>query len=129
MPIAQALIIDDNANNILVLQQLLRMEGVGSVALASTANLAESLNAYEDIDIVFLDLEMPKADGYKSLPIIRSHPNFRDARVIAYSVHANEIHTALDLGFDGFLGKPLSAELFPDHLARILRGERVRYIP
>ncbi len=30
-----------------------------------------------------------------------------------------------DMGFDGFLGKPLDNARFPDQLARILRGEPV----
>jgi CheY-like chemotaxis protein len=129
MSIAQALIIDDNSNNVLVLQQLLSMENVASTTFPATATFYDQLNAYNQIDIIFLDLEMPKINGYQALEIIRSHPNYQSSRVIAYSVHATELNNALDMGFDGFLGKPLSAEDFPAQLDSILRGERVCYLP
>lgn len=82
-----------------------------------------------DIQVVFLDLEMPAINGYEALPIIKHHPNFAHTPVIAYSVHVSEMQRALDMGFDGFLGKPLSAEAFPDQLQRILNGEQVHYLP
>jgi two-component system cell cycle response regulator DivK len=33
------------------------------------------------------------------------------------------------MGFDGFLGKPINADLFPDQLKRLLDGQAVWYIP
>jgi len=129
MPNAQALIIDDDPNNILVLQQLLGLEDVVSVKVSSTKNLSSQLDAIQNIDIVFLDLEMPTINGYEAISLIKSHPNFNAARVVAYSVHVGELNNALDIGFDAFLGKPLDAEAFPDQLRRILSGERVHYLP
>lgn len=124
-----ALIIDDSPTNILVLQQLLSMEDVASVTLSATRNLASQLNAISDIDVVFLDLEMPVLNGYEALKLIKSHPNFQHARVVAYSVHVSELQNALDFGFDAFLGKPLNAEAFPEYLRRILTGEKVYFLP
>lgn len=129
MPIAQALIIDDQPNNILVLQQLLRMEDVAAVTISSTKDLIFQLNSIKNIDVVFVDLEMPVMDGYKVIEVIRAHPHFGSAKVIAYSVHVTELNNAMNRGFDGFLGKPLDAEAFPEQLARILSGETVLYIP
>jgi two-component system cell cycle response regulator DivK len=44
---------------------------------------------------------------------------------IAYTVHVSEISLAHKHGFDGFIGKPLDSERFPNQLARILSGEHV----
>ena len=129
MPNARALIIDDNSTNILVIQQLLSVEDVASVKVSSTKNLPSQLDSISNIDVVFLDLEMPIVDGYSALTIIKAHPNFKSARVVAYSVHVSELNNALEVGFDGFLGKPLNAEAFPDQLRRILHGEKVYYVP
>lgn len=129
MPAAQALIIDDSPTNILVLQQLLSIEDVASVAISTTRDLAFQLDSITNIQVVFLDLEMPVVDGYEALQTIKDHPNFTNARVIAYSVHVSELNRAMELGFDGFLGKPLSAEAFPNQLARIFQGEQVCYAP
>jgi CheY-like chemotaxis protein len=124
-----ALIIDDNPNNVLVLQQLLSIEGVGSTTFAATDAFAQQMDKCPNLDLIFLDLEMPKINGYQALEVIRSQPRFANTRVIAYSVYATELNNALDMGFDGFLGKPLSAEEFPMHLAQIMQGQRVVYIP
>ena len=129
MPTAQALIIDDTLTNALVLQQLLMMEGVASVTISNTKDFRFQLDSISNIDIVFLDLEMPFVDGYDAIRLIKAHPNFKASKVIAYSVHVSELHNALDMEFDGFLGKPLNAEEFPQQLARILGGEEVWYLP
>jgi CheY-like chemotaxis protein len=87
------------------------------------------LDALRHIDLVFLDLEMPGMDGYQAAALIRAHPHFQRARLVAYTVHISELNAAFDRGFDAFLGKPLNAEAFGGQLARILAGERVWYLP
>lgn len=126
---ARALIIDDDKRNLLVLDQLLRLENVTTFRLASANGLSHQLDSMEGVEVVFLDLEMPGMDGYEALDIIRAHPNARQAKVIAYTVHVSELNRALESGFDGFLGKPVSAEAFPAQLKHILNGERVCYLP
>ncbi|MEM9950289.1 MAG: response regulator [Chloroflexota bacterium] len=123
------LIIDDNQHNILVLEQLLRMEDIQSRRLASTNQLEAKLDEFREVDIVFLDLEMPALNGYEALTVLRDHLVTKNAKIIAYSVHTSQVSTAMARGFDGFLGKPLDAEAFPQQLEKILNGETIRYIP
>ena len=127
MPQPHALVIDDNRHNLLVLEQLLTIEKVTFIKLVDTENLAYKLNDLPDIDIVFLDLELPHINGYEALKIIKAHPNFVGTPIIAYTVHVSEVDVAAANGFDGFLGKPINAEMFPEHLRRILQGEKVWY--
>jgi len=122
-----ALIIDDNANNILVLQQLLTLEGVDSAKLSTANNLLAQLDMLPRIDIVFLDLELPGVNGYEALEILHAHAQTASAKIVAYSVHISELHNVIELGFDGFIGKPLNSESFSDQLWRILNGEKVWY--
>lgn len=128
----RALIIDDQPTNILVLEQLLRIEGVEVVSLQGIQS-AEQLETYLsdllDIRIVFLDLEMPKYNGFDIYKLIRELPNFRDCKIVAYSVHSNELDNVVDSGFDGFIGKPIDADAFPQQLSDILAGIPVSYIP
>lgn len=124
-----ALIIDDNSNNILVIDQLLRIEGVQTKSLRSATSLEVALKELNNIAIIFLDLEMPDLNGYEALSIIKSHPNTQGTTVVAYSVYVSELDNVLEQGFDAFIGKPLDAEAFPNQLERILNGETVRYIP
>ena len=125
----QALIIDDNPHNIVVLSQLLLIEGVIAHQISPALSIGLQLEKMVSVDIIFLDLEMPHVDGYQVLRLIRENEKLARTKVIAYSVHFAELNSTLDLGFDGFLGKPLDAELFPEQLQRILNGERVVYFP
>jgi two-component system, cell cycle response regulator DivK len=129
MSTINVLIIDDHKHNLVVLEHLLRMENVHCTKLSTTANLVNELDQLASIDVVFLDLHMPGVSGYEALKIIKSHRNFTETKVVVYSVYHDELDNALDAGFNGFLGKPLRAEEFPEQFDRIIRGEIVRYIP
>ena len=125
MSIAHALIIDDNAKNVNILARLLEMEGVSSDQLQRVDQLEARLAGVGPADIVFLDLEMPTYNGFAVLAMLRSHPHFAHVPIIAYTVHVSEISVAQQMGFDGFLAKPLDSERFPEQLARLLRGDPV----
>lgn len=121
----QALIIDDNAQNTSILAHLLAGEGITSIVVGHPAKLEAGLNQLTQPIVVFLDLEMPQDNGFDVLKKLRANPMFSHVPIIAYTVHVSEIHVAYEHGFDGFLGKPLDTDKFPDQLARILNGEAV----
>ncbi|MBN1966439.1 MAG: response regulator, partial [Anaerolineae bacterium] len=79
------------------------------------------------LDLILMDIRLPYEDGYQALRKIRSHPRLRETRVVAVTAEASEdeMHKAQQAGFDGFLGKPLDPDRFPDQVRRILRGEGV----
>ena len=118
-----ALIIDDNINNIGVLVELLLMEGINSFTVQKTKNF--STEDIPELDLIFLDLEMPDLNGYEVFEKLKADPRLADVPTVAYSVHTAEINNARKRGFDSFLSKPLSLEDFPKQIARILRGDKV----
>ncbi|KAB2902662.1 MAG: response regulator [Anaerolineae bacterium] len=120
-----ALIIDDNANNVSVLAQLLTKEGAKHTQVSHPNRLESALDNIGKVDVVFLDLEMPGKDGFEVRDLLRANPAFDGVPIVAYTVHISEIDTAYHQGFDGFIGKPLDPDKFPNQLARILRGEGV----
>ncbi len=120
-----ALVIDDNDKNISVLVRLLAREGLNSIRVLNPVQIDDVLATLDRVCVVFLDLEMPRMDGYEILARLKADPRFADVPVVAYTVHTSEINTAHKRGFNGFLGKPLDPDRFPDQLARILRGEPV----
>jgi two-component system cell cycle response regulator DivK len=122
---SHALIIDDNAKNANVLATMLNQEQVTSTQLLNPYDLDTVLDTLREIAVVFLDLEMPGIDGYDVLKKLKANERFNAIPIIAYTVHISEIHAALQSGFNGFLGKPLNADKFPQQIARILRGEPV----
>ncbi len=123
--VKRALIIDDNRLNVDVLVHLLKGQGIDSQAVLHPRNLAAVLEEEVDYQVIFLDLEMPFMDGFEVLARLKSDGRFAGVPIVAYTVHVSEIHVAHDHGFDGFLGKPLDSDRFPEQLERILNGESV----
>jgi two-component system, cell cycle response regulator DivK len=115
-----ALIIDDKQLNVDVLQMLLHAEGVTYSSVRSPSQINSVVASLTQVDVVFLDLEFPDDDGFNILARLREHTNLRGVPIVAYSVHTSEIDATRVAGFDGFLGKPLNIQRFPEQLQRIL---------
>ena len=120
-----ALIIDDNIRNIHVLANLLDDENITNIHITNPRQLDAILQDSAEINIIFLDLEMPGMDGYEVHQLLRSNPRFDGVPIVACTVHISEIHAASQFGFDSFLGKPLNPDNFPQQISRILQGEGV----
>lgn len=118
-----ALIIDDNLQNLKVLAQLLAKQGVSCTEVSNPTTLQNVLPGLGQVDVVFVDLEMPGLDGFRVKDLLKSQ--LMGIPIIAYTVHVSEMNVAQQMGFDGFIGKPINSMRFPDQLARILRGEPV----
>ena len=125
MNAVHALIIDDNIRNIHVLANLLADENITCTHITNPKQLDSVMQTSDEINVIFLDLEMPGLDGYEVHKILRSNSRFNGVPIVACTVHISEIHTASQVGFDSFLGKPLNADNFPQQIARILHGEGV----
>ncbi len=121
MTILHALIIDDDAYSLHVMERLLDQEDISYTAVADPTRLEDLLQTLDAVDIVFLDLEMPKLDGYEVLGILKKH---LDAKVpiVACTVHTAEINNTRRQGFFSFVAKPLDLDRFSDQLHRILNG-------
>jgi two-component system cell cycle response regulator DivK len=79
------------------------------------------------VDMIFLDLGLPDGDGYEVLAQIKQEAALKDVPVIAVTARdaSTEMPKAQAAGFDGFLGKPLNRNRFPDQIRRIMEGEGV----
>lgn len=120
-----ALIVEDNAKNMQVLASLLAKQGVTCTQILNPNQILDALDHIDQVDIAFLDLEMPGRNGYQIFGLLKQEPRFQTVPIVAYTVHVSEINTAYQLGFHSFLAKPIDPDRFPDQLARIMRGERV----
>lgn len=120
-----ALIIDDQPSNIDVLAMLLEQEGIGHTDVTSAQQVSYAIDQAPQINVVFLDLEMPNGDYYQLFKTLKADARLSGVPIIAYTVHTSEIDQARQVGFDGFLGKPLKTTEFPDQIRRILSGEEV----
>ncbi len=119
-----ALIIDDDAYNVYVMQRFLDKENISYTAITEITTLETTLMQLPRVDIVLLDLEMPKRDGYEVIDALRKYLD-ASVPIIACTVHTAEINRTRRLGFSGFIAKPLDMDRFSEQVRRILSGEPI----
>ena len=126
---ARVLVVEDDPDNRIVISRLLRMAGVGPNSFAAIEGDAGAYleNTGEAFDLVFLDLQLPKKDGYAVLSDIRRLARAAETRVVALTANVSrrEVERCREAGFDGFIGKPIDGRRFSHLLCKILEGEAV----
>ena len=122
-----ALVVEDDASGLAIISVMLRRLGLSTTMERYADAAIERAKKMPKLDVVFLDLGLPDADGYEVLKELRREPTLQDIPIIAVTARdaSTEIPKAQEAGFDGFLGKPLNRTRFPDQVRRILSRESV----
>ena len=102
-----ALVVDDSITVRRVTQRLLERNGM-RVLTAKDGVEAVSLLQEHLPDIILLDIEMPRMDGYEVAAHVRSDPRLKDIPIVMITSRVGEKHRAraIELGVDDYLGKP-----------------------
>ncbi len=125
---AYILIIEDNMQNMVLISRLLDFLGVKRYEWkASGWHIFEVIDDMPRLDLVLLDLHLPNEDGFEVLAKIRSDDRLKDTRIVAVTAdaHPETMKKTKEAGFDGFMGKPIDPEKFPDQVTAILQGQDV----
>lgn len=125
---AYVLVVEDNLQNLVLIARLLAFIGVRRYEWkASGWQVLEFADTMPRVDLVLMDLHLPYEDGYDALAKLRSAPHFANTRVVAVTADANptSMEKAKNAGFDGFLGKPIDPDKFPDQITDILQGKSI----
>jgi CheY-like chemotaxis protein len=120
------LIVDDEPDNLEVIADSLRFFGMTvEVATNGIAALDILLIQRRCPSLIMLDLSMPKMDGWETLKHIRANPVTRSIPVMALSAHAmpGDRKRALDVGFDGYMSKPVNIPTLMRDLRTALKLE------
>jgi len=108
----RTLVVDDNPNARALLSEVLRGLGVGKVHNAESGQAAMATLRFNEIDIVFADIEMPNQDGLAFVRELRHAANPAIAGVVVVMVSAQataaRVMEAGVSGADSFLCKPYS---------------------
>jgi CheY-like chemotaxis protein len=120
------LLIDDDIDDVGLFREALKRIAP-SVSLQyfnegeeALGNLLEEKNVLPDI--IFLDINMPKVNGWEFLVSFREARHLKHVPVIIYSTSSEnrEIRKAKELGANGFITKPDSFTQLKEMLAAIL---------
>lgn len=124
---ASVLVVEDNVSNFVLIARLLGYLGIHCEWKTSGYEVVEYANTIPELDLILLDIRLPYEDGYGALQRIRASENLKNTLVIAVTAEASteQMNKARQAGFDGFLGKPLDPDRFPDQIQQILAGEPI----
>ncbi|HEX3847232.1 MAG TPA: Hpt domain-containing protein [Steroidobacteraceae bacterium] len=102
-----ALVVDDSITVRRVTQRLLERNGM-RVLTAKDGVDAVSLLQENHPDIILLDIEMPRMDGYEVAAHVRNDPRLKDIPIVMITSRVSEKHRAraIELGVNDYLGKP-----------------------
>ncbi len=125
---AQVLVVEDNMRNFVLIARMLAFMGVQRCEWKTSGwQLVQFADTLPRIDLILMDIRLPYEDGYQALQKVRASSRLKNTLVIAVTAEASEeqLRKAKAAGFDGFLGKPLDPDRFPEQIKRILNGEPV----
>ena len=124
---AAVLVVEDNVSNFVLIARMLVYLGTHCEWKTSGYEVVEYADTLPRLDLILMDIRLPYEDGYGALKKIRASERFKTVPIIAVTAEASleQMNKAKDSGFDGFLGKPLDPDRFPDQIRRILSGEPV----
>lgn len=124
---AVVLVVEDNVSNFVLIARMLGFLGIHCEWKTSGYEVVEYADTLPKVDLILMDIRLPYEDGYSALRKVRQSPRLKDVPVIAVTAEASQeqMAKARQSGFNGFLGKPLDPDRFPDQIQRILAGESV----
>lgn len=124
---ATVLVVEDNVSNFVLIARMLGYMGIHCEWKTSGYEVVEYADTLPRLDLILMDIRLPYEDGYGALKKIRNSLTLKDTRVVAVTAEASveQMNKSRASGFDGFIGKPLDPDRFPDQIRRILAGEAV----
>jgi two-component system, cell cycle response regulator DivK len=125
---AHVLVVEDNVPNFVLIARMLAYMGVQRCEWKTSGwQVVEFADTLPRIDLILMDIRLPYEDGFQALEKVRSHPRLKETLVVAVTAEASveQMKRAKESGFDGFLGKPLDPDRFPDQIKRVLNGDPV----
>ena len=104
------LVVEDNEVLRQFVAKLLELEGY-SVLEASDGDEGLALARQQGCDLVLLDIQMPRRDGWSVLEVMKGDPELRDIPVVMWTATANKLDEmkARSMGASDYLAKPVTA--------------------
>jgi two-component system, cell cycle response regulator DivK len=118
----KALVIDDNANSLMLERDLLAVAGF-DVVTAVNASDGIALARKEKPDIIIMDVRLPDMRGSEAAKILRQDGETRDIPIVfvTASVMAEGLEEIKIITNSGFIGKPVNTRTFAEQIKRFIK--------
>ncbi|MCR4378193.1 MAG: PAS domain S-box protein [Rhodospirillales bacterium] len=105
----KVLYIEDNPSNLQLMEMILEHHAHLTLLTAQNAELGIAMAKAELPALILMDIQLPGMNGIDAMRALRLNPKTAAIPVIAISANAmtKDIQYARDMGFDGYLTKPL----------------------
>lgn len=121
------LVVEDGAMNRLALTRALQIRGHDVQAVSDGVEAMDALRG-RPFDLVLLDIEMPRKDGFETLAEIKADPVLRELPVIMISVvgDTESVVRCIEMGALDHLPKPFEPALLDARIGAALSAKRLR---
>lgn len=103
---AKILIVDDQEPNVILLQELLIASGFTRVTTTMDPTVVCTLNRQHHYDLILLDLQMPKMDGFEVMAALKADEVADYLPVLVLTAQPGHKLQALQAGAKDFISKP-----------------------
>ncbi len=98
-----------------------------SLVMASDGEEALDAAARERPDLIIMDMQLPKKNGFEVTRRLRQMPEFKGVPIVALTAYAmkGDREKCLEAGCDAYLPKPINTRELPEVVAQLLskRGD------
>jgi len=119
------LVVDDEPFILRSLAFVLKKAGYTVLSATDGEEALEILQQGDRPQIMFLDVMMPKKNGFEVCQFVKSHPHLRDIYVILLTAKGQESdkEKGLAAGADDYITKPFSPSKLLEKLDQILKSK------
>ena len=119
---AKLLIVDDLPSDLLLLKNILRAEGYGSVDSTLDPVTVCELHRKNHYDLILLDLNMPGMSGFEVMEELRAIEPSTELPVMVVTTQPDHWIRALGAGAKDFVSKPFKIPELLEHVHCLLEG-------
>jgi len=122
-----AMIVDDSITVRRVMERFLERNGMRVVTAKDGLDAVSQLQDHKP-DIILLDIEMPRMDGYEFASHVRNDERFSDVPIIMITSRVGDKHRAraIELGVNDYLGKPYQDMELLEAIQRLLEERGIK---
>ncbi|RNI15489.1 response regulator [Methanohalophilus sp. RSK] len=113
---AKILVVEDNPMNMELTVDLLESYGYEVEQAEDGSEALDIVNENCDLDLILLDMQLPKMDGLEVLDHLKKSENSKNIPVVALTAHAmrGDENKFINAGCKGYISKPIDIHKFKE---------------